>query len=79
MCFASLEGGKNILPHCGKCTNATGMVQVTAITPIQVRPVAVENLVPEKNNNCVNPPPKLPPEKQEKRKLSIMIIYNGVY
>lgn len=55
------------------------MVQVTAITPIQVRPVAVENLVPEKNNNCVNPPPKLPPEKQEKRKLSIMIIYNGVY
>lgn len=37
------------------------MVHAIAINPIHVSPMPVENRVVEKNNNCVNPPPKLPP------------------
>lgn len=55
------DGGRNMLPHCGKWTNATGIVPATVITPMNVSPSAVENLVEVKNKNCVNPPPKLPP------------------
>lgn len=50
-----------MLPHCGKWMSATGMVHATAMTPMKVRPLAVENVVVEKKINCVNPPPKLPP------------------
>ncbi|KAH1115388.1 hypothetical protein J1N35_008766 [Gossypium stocksii] len=50
-----------MLPHCGKCKNATGMVQMTAVAPINERPVAVENLELEKNTSCVKPEPKFPP------------------
>lgn len=50
-----------MLPHCGKCTNATGTVHATIIIPISVSPVAVLYLELVKNNNWVNPEPKLPP------------------
>lgn len=50
-----------MLPHCGKCTKATGKVQQTIIIPIKEIPVAVECLELVKNNNWVKPEPKLPP------------------
>lgn len=82
MYFLFLEGGINMLPHCGKWINATGIVHATAITPIQVRPDAVENLVLEKKTNWVNPPPKFPPAPvspeimpKERRETNGMIPY----
>ena len=50
-----------MLPHCGKCTRDTGRVQATIMTPIHVRPDAVEKLEVEKKISCVNPDPKFPP------------------
>lgn len=50
-----------MLPHCRKWTKLMGKVQATIMTPIHVRPAAVENLDVEKKINCVKPDPKLPP------------------
>lgn len=50
-----------MLPHCGKCTAATGNVHATIMIPIRLSPVAVEYLELVKNSSCVSPDPKLPP------------------
>ena len=71
-----------MLPHCGKWTSATGRVHATAMTPIQVRPVAVENVELEKKTSWVNPPPKFPPapvrpeiRPRDRREMKGMIPY----